>query len=87
MKAEFKRFGLAKLRALIGSLQIVGGLALLVGIFWPPLLCLASAGFMVMMSMAVGVRYKIKDGFKRSLHALGLAMLCAYLLAESVKRL
>jgi len=38
MKNEFIRFGLAKRRNLTGMLQILGGLGLVIGFFYSPLL-------------------------------------------------
>ena len=61
MAAEFERYGLARLRVLTATLQIVGSLALLAGYVFRPLLLLSAGGFTAMMLLAVLVRIRIRD--------------------------
>ena len=49
MKAEFERWGYSNHRFTIGSFQILGGLGLLLGLFFPILLLISSLALMLMM--------------------------------------
>ena len=46
---------------MIGGLQFLGGLGLLVGLYFKPLIPLSSASLLLFMLSAIGVRIKIKD--------------------------
>ena len=70
--AEFDRYGLARLRTVIGALQIAGALGLAAGFFFDPLRILCAACFVVMMFFALFVRAKIGDPLVLWLPALGL---------------
>ena len=61
MKAEFERWGYLKHRFTIGSFQILGGIGMLVGLFFPPLLLTSSLALMFMMLIAILVRIGIND--------------------------
>jgi len=70
MVKEFERYGLKKFRIINGFLQIFGGVGLLIGIYYPFLLLLSSAGLALLMAAGFGVRLRIKDGFLKSFPAL-----------------
>jgi hypothetical protein len=38
MRRDFERFGLSRLRTLVGTLEVLGALGLIVGQLWPALL-------------------------------------------------
>ena len=61
MIVEYKRWGYPEQRFLIGGLQFLGGLGLLVGLYFKPLIPLSSASLLLFMLSAIGVRIKIKD--------------------------
>lgn len=61
MVAEYERWGYGEQRFLIGSLQLLGGMGLLIGLLFQPLIPLSSASLMLMMLTALGVRIKIND--------------------------
>ena len=61
MVAEFERYGMARMRVLTGTIQILGSLGLLLGFFYRPLLVISAGGFAVMMLVAVLVRIRIRD--------------------------
>ena len=61
MIVEYERWGYPKQRLLIGGLQFLGGLGLLVGLYFKPLIPLSSASLLLFMLSAIGVRIKIKD--------------------------
>ena len=61
MLSEYARWGYKNQRILLGSLQLLGGVGLLVGIINSTLLIIASFLLTFMMITAVFVRIKIKD--------------------------
>lgn len=80
MVEEFERYGLARLRVPIATLQIVGSLGLAAGFFFRPLLLLSAAGFTVMMMAALVVRVRIRDPLTAMAPAFVLLCLTLYLL-------
>lgn len=80
MKREFIRYGYGRQRPLVGYLQILGGLGLIVGYYYSPLLATAAAGGLGMM-MVVGfmVRRLIRDTLLQAAPAFFYAVLNLYL--------
>ena len=74
MEQEFRRYGLEKFRILTGTLEILGGLGLLIGLAYKPILQLSSLGLAFMMLLALIVRLKIKDSLIQILPALILLL-------------
>ena len=85
MQSEFARFGLGRLRTLTGTLELLGGIGLLVGSSWPPALWISSGGLSLLMLCGVAVRIRTGDGFARSLPALVLMIVNAYICIESLR--
>ncbi|GAA0871707.1 hypothetical protein GCM10009117_08530 [Gangjinia marincola] len=80
MKNEFIRYGLAKHRRIVGILQFIGGISLLIGVFYSTMLALAaSTGLALIMILGYGVRIKIRDPFLASFPALFYAAFNSYL--------
>jgi hypothetical protein len=75
MRQEFERYGLAKYRRLTGTLQIIGALCLLGGLFYLPLAITGAAGLMVLMLLGLAVRIRLRDSFIQSTPALFYALL------------
>ena len=74
-KGEFKRFGMNVVqRNTTGIIQILGAIALVIGIYYPTLGLLAAFGFTIMMCSALFVRIKLKDSLRVSLPALILLL-------------
>lgn len=84
MKREFARYGLARFRPLVGSLQLMGAVGLLVGLQLPWIGQLAAAGLAVLMLLGVGVRLKIKDTLLQTFPAFFYMLLNAYLCVSPV---
>ena len=84
MDAEFERYGLARFRRLIGALECLGALGLLVGHFNRPVLVLAAAGLTLTMVMAIATRIHIGDSLARTLPAIVLLALNAFVLGVAV---
>lgn len=61
MKNEFTRYGLLKFRRLVGVLELCGGLGLLVGLLFKPILLLSAAGLSVLMTLGIGTRLRVRD--------------------------
>ncbi len=61
MFLEYKRWGYPEQRLLIGSLQLLGGTGLLLGLYFEILVPLCSSSLLLLMLAAIGVRIKIKD--------------------------
>lgn len=78
MKTEFRRYGLAKQRTLVGTFQVLGAVGLLAGYYWNTVLSLlAAVGLCVLMVLGFVVRLKIKDSFWQSAPAFLYAVINA----------
>jgi uncharacterized membrane protein YkgB len=84
MDAEFERYGLARFRRLIGAVECLGALGLLVGHFNRPVLVLAAAGLTLTMVMAIATRIRIGDSLARTLPAIVLLVLNAFVLGFAI---
>ncbi len=71
--AEFERYGLARFRALVGSLEVAGALGLIAGWWFPPLQTAAAAGLCALMLCGLWARWRIRDPWYAMLPALILA--------------
>ncbi len=60
-KTDFERYGLARVRWLVGSLQIAASLGLLLGMSYRPLIIGSSAGLALMMLVAIAARLRVGD--------------------------
>ena len=83
MKSEFERFGLAHFRLMTGILEVLGGSGLLIGLWWPPAMLMASAGLTALMVLGVGVRLRLKDSAAETAPALVLMLVNLYILIAS----
>lgn len=79
MKRDFARFGLPHLRVLTGTLEVLGALGLIVGLWWPPLVMVSAGGLAVMMLAGVATRMSVMDSGAQTLPALALMLLNAWL--------
>lgn len=80
MKDEFLRYGHDGERVLTGILQMLGGLGVILGYYYSPLLAVASAtGLCVMMAYGVLVRIKIGDSTLQTSPAFLYSVLNLYL--------
>ena len=82
--AEFRRYGLPSFRILTGVLEVAGGLGVLAGLFYRPLLILASGGLAVLMFLGVLVRLRIRDPLIAAAPALLLMFLNLLILAGAL---
>lgn len=79
MKAEFERFGVAKLRIVIGVLELMGSLGLLVGFLVPVIGVLAAAGISLLMSSVVVQRIQQRDTLAQMAQAAVFALIATWL--------
>lgn len=79
MKREFKRYGLAEWRPLIGLLQLSAAGGLLLGLTLPWIGQAAAGGLAAMMLTGVFVRIRIRDTVFQMLPAFFYFVLNAYL--------
>lgn len=86
MIAEFERYGFKKFRTLTGCLEILGGLGLLIGLSWNPLLIFSSFGLTILMLVAFVVRIRLKDGILVSMPSFVLLSINFYILIFSVNQ-
>ena len=70
MVNEYQRWGFGKYRKLIGFSQILCGAGLLIGLEYLALLQFASLSLIIMMTLAILVRVKIKDNISEILPAI-----------------
>ena len=70
MVFEFKRWGLAHLRYITGSLEVLGALGLIVGQWIPWIGFLAAGGLSLLMLCGLFVRIRIKDSLLQTLPAV-----------------
>ncbi len=85
MKSEFKRFDLEKFGALTAVLELLGGLGLLIGLKFQPILALSSGGLAFLMLLGVGVRIKVKDTLLVTFPAILFMLVNAYIFFVSLK--
>ena len=84
MEAEFARYGLARWRILIGTLETCGAVGLVISMRQPALLVPAAAGLGLLMLLGVITRIRIQDPFSSMVPALALLMMNAFLLARAL---
>lgn len=72
MRRDFERFGLARLRVVTGTLEVLGALGLIAGQFWAPLVPASAGGLALMMLLGVATRIRVLDSFAQTVPALAL---------------
>ncbi len=84
MVREFERYGIPKLRLLVGWLEIAGGLGILVGYLIPILGFLATVGIALLMLGGVILRISIKDSFVQIAPAAILLVVACFVIYASI---
>lgn len=72
--AEFERYGLARWRVTVGSLEVAGALGLVAGWWFPPLQMAAATGLFALMVCGLWARWRIHDPWHVMLPAFVLAL-------------
>ena len=86
MRAEFVRYGMPRLRVPVGLAEVAGGVGLLVGPWWPPVLAASAAGLCVLMAGGVVVRARVGDGPRFMLPAGALLLVNGWILRAALAR-
>ena len=84
MKTEFERWGLGRFRLLVGTLEVLGGVGVLVGVSWPMILTVSSAGLSLLMLLGLAVRLKNRDGILLSMPAAVLMLVNGFIMLKSL---
>ena len=84
MDAEFERYGLARWRRHIAAVECLGAAGLLVGHFSRPVLVVAAAGLALTMLAAIATRIRIRDSLAKTLPAIVLLAVNAFVLVVAV---
>lgn len=84
MVDEFRRYGLPGFRILTGILQLAGGLGMIAGLFYPPLLILTSGGLAALMFLGALARFRVGDRLIDASPALFLMFLNLWILAGTL---
>jgi len=72
LREEFTRYGLPRVRSIVGVLEVLGGAAVLLGLVFPPLGAFGAAGLCLLMLLGLSVRVRIHDAPRRMLPAAAL---------------
>ena len=84
MRAEFNRYGLAKYRALNGTLQLAAAVGLCIGYAVPLLTVLACGGLALQMLAGIVVRRWIHDSWLQCFPALFYCGINTYLVIRHI---
>ena len=84
MVSEFTRYHLSHLRVLTGALQLAGGLGILVGHFYRPILLLSAGGLAMMMFVALLTRFRIRDPLPLAIPSFCLCILNIFIFATAL---
>ena len=84
MKSEYARWGYNNQRKIVGSLQLLGGIGLILGLQINVLLITTSFCFIMMMTMAIFIRIKIKDNITEILPAITYLFLSILIFYNSI---
>lgn len=79
MREEFDRFRLSRYATLTGTLELMGGIGLLVGLKFNIILLLSSGGLALLMLLGFGVRLKMKDRFWLTFPSLFFMIINSYI--------
>ena len=79
LREEFARYGMPALRPVVGLAEVLGGAAVMLGLFFTPLGAFGAAGLTVMMALGLIVRFRIHDALRLMVPAASLCALNAVL--------
>ncbi len=86
MVLEFERYGLARLRMLVGALEVAGALGLLAGFLLPALDVWAGGGLCLMMLAGIATRVRIGDPWTAMVPAAVLLLLNVGIVVVALRR-
>lgn len=84
MRVEFDKLNIRKYSIVIVTLEALGGLGLIVGLFIPPILILSSGGLTILMLLALIMRLYNMNNFKFMYQALFFFLVNGYIFTQSI---
>jgi uncharacterized membrane protein YphA (DoxX/SURF4 family) len=78
-RREFERYGVPHLRRFVGSMQLLGGAGVILGLVFAPVGAAAATGLTMMMLLGLAVRLRIHDAPRLMVPAASLAAVNALL--------
>jgi hypothetical protein len=84
MRSEFEELKIEKMSNLVVTLEFLGALGLIVGLFYTPIAILSSLGLSVLMFLGVVIRVKNKNSLKLTLQAIFFMFLNGYIFWETI---
>ena len=79
LRGEFDRYGMPGFRTFVGTMEMLGGTAVLLGLAFAPLGAFAAAGLATMMVLGLIVRFRLDDPRRLMAPAASLAVVNAVL--------
>lgn len=85
-RGDFERYGMPRVRVLVGSMELLGAAGVVVGLGVAPVGAVAAAGLTLMMLFGLAARWRLRDAPLLMVPAGSLAALNALLLYLFVAR-
>jgi len=85
-RGEYERFGMPQLRQLVGTMQMLGGVGVLMGLAYAPIGVAAAAGLTVLMILGLLTRLRVHDGPRLMIPAGTYAVINATLIVLFLMR-
>lgn len=79
LRHEFERYGMPRFRIVVGTLEMLGGSAVLLGLAVAPLGALGASGLALLMVLGLRVRVRLHDPLRLMVPAATLALVNAAL--------
>lgn len=79
LRHEFDRYDMARMRIFVGTMEILGGMAVLLGLTFAPLGAFGAAGLTALMVLGVRLRLHLHDAVRLMVPAATLAVVNAVL--------
>lgn len=86
MKADFERFGLSRVRLLIGVLEVLGAVGLVAGQFINGLAIVSAGGLTLLMVLGLITRIRLRDPVLETLPAGVLMVVNAFITWQALGR-
>ena len=84
MRLEFEKLEIDQYSRLITFFELLGGIGMIIGIFYNPILIISSLGLTIMMILALFMRIYYMNHFKFMIQALILTIINGYIFYHSV---
>ena len=85
MADDFDRFGMAHLRLFTGTLELLGAVGLVAGLFLPALTIVSAGGLALLMAMGLLTRVRVRDSVRETAPAAVLMAVNGFLVWYAVR--